>query len=356
MLIASVMENEPRPLHVMSGDASLNTSLETVTLEAIDTHIAHDGFVPVQLGIEISERLGLPTSGYYYHFMDEALLHEYKIVDGDTTWGFQVTESTSSGLSDVLLSENVVSSCILLPWRVADAPVGPQHLFHSEFKLTQKEFDAIDGAWLAKNATLLDLDAIIAVGEQQFFEAASHCGEGHIHTVIKHDTLSEIAYDRGYRLDDVLDLNPDYKVGERRHTIYPGERIILATPELADDPSRSLEKAEYYKVAQASTLNEVASQAGIPLATLLELNPFLNSLTPEEKVMAGDVVIVKTTEETVTGPREHTVKETQDPLGHESLGTIASTYNVPAAQIAKINGLNTSDPFFSLYEKRLRCY
>ncbi|GAB6261231.1 LysM peptidoglycan-binding domain-containing protein [Photobacterium sp. R1] len=345
--VSKLRVNEAKSLQVKSGAGVLKTSINSVMPDPVNTHQAHDAFIPVQLAVEIGHRLALPTSGYYYHFMADALLHEYKITPDDDNWQYQATKSVAGQLSDELLDDHELST-LILPWRVQDQPAKRQHLLYSPHKLTQQEFDQMDGTWLDKHATLLDLEAMRKAAEQNLVDVVQHQGQGQLYTIRKGDTLTAIAKAHEIKLSELLELNPDYQVGDRKDHIFPGETLILPleAPDAAEESA--VMKIDYFPVKKDATLDEVAASAGISQAMLLEYNPYLQKVSETDHVMAGDVVIVNKTQEQNPEPRIHEVKAINDALGHESLSSIAALYNLSPKQLAEINGLDISDPLFSL--------
>ncbi|MDO6708655.1 LysM peptidoglycan-binding domain-containing protein [Photobacterium sp. 1_MG-2023] len=347
IFVSRLRVNEAKTVQVKSGQVALSTSIDGVMPDPIETHTAKDGFIPVQLAVEVGHRLALPTIGYYYHFMADALLHEYKITGDEENWHYQATKSNAESLTDDVLDDRELNA-VILPWKIQNEPAKRQHLLYSPHKLTLNDLKQMDGEWLDEHATLLDLDAMMAAGKQAQTEAVQYQREGQLYTIQKGDTLTAIAKAHGITLDVVLTLNPDYQVGDRQDHIYPGETLILPVDESHEAQEITSTHVDYMTVKQDASVDEVAALAGLDTATLLAYNPYLQSLDPTDVVMAEDVVIVNKTESQSPDTRTHEVKAIHDALGHESLSSIAALYDQPPQKLAEINGLDLSDPQFTL--------
>ncbi len=118
-----------------------------------------ESFVPIKPALQVGERLGWPTEGYFYHFIDDLLINEYKL-KGSGKWAFQVTHSTKDTLTDELVSPHDYAF-ILLPWKINNTVIARQHLLYLPQKMSVKQFEDIDSNWLDTHACLLDVNAIV---------------------------------------------------------------------------------------------------------------------------------------------------------------------------------------------------
>lgn len=142
---------------------------DTVTPKPIGSLHIHAEYVPVKLMVQTSENgLAWATHGYYYHFVNSVLNKEYKVV-GAERWSFNLTLSKALFLSDDLVSEHHYTS-ILLPYKLEEKPLPPQHILFKSDKLTSDELANIDHAWLEENAVALDLNEIVAIREKELLE------------------------------------------------------------------------------------------------------------------------------------------------------------------------------------------
>ncbi|OCH39348.1 DUF2235 domain-containing protein [Aliivibrio fischeri] len=166
LLTASVAVDESKTLSreffISSGSAMVFDDVKPIKQGAAH---ATESFIPVKPAVQVGERLGWPTEGYFYHFIDDALVHEYKLM-GDGKWAFQVTQSTEHHLTDELISGHQYSF-ILLPWKISNAVVARQHLLYLPQKMTTQQLEALTAQWIDEHACLLDVDAIIKAKDEQ---------------------------------------------------------------------------------------------------------------------------------------------------------------------------------------------
>ncbi|MDO6707214.1 LysM peptidoglycan-binding domain-containing protein [Photobacterium sp. 1_MG-2023] len=333
LLVAELQHQESRKLHVVTEGKSMSVTVDAVTVEPKDTRKAREAFIPVYVGLEAGYRLGLPTQGYYYHFMDHKLLNEYKICETEKMWAYTITESTADKLSDQPRS-NQIFKTILLPWRMNDQVCKTQHLFHSATKLSEETFKKIDAAWLDTHASKVDLDAILSAqneGKVQPFEPQP---EEKIHVVRQGETLSEIAEAYELTQAELLEMNPEYKIGDRKDKMIPGDEVIVSLSE-GDDPSQQQKRRQYYRVQTGDTLASIAQKHGLSVAALKDLNPFYKYGEREHKIYPGDKFIIQET--LVAANTMHTVKAKDNEYGRETWGDIADLYGFSAKELCEMN-------------------
>ena len=325
---------EPRKLHVAAGTTSTELSVEGVQIDPVDTNKAREAFIPVHLGVEVGYRLGVSTKGYYYHFKDNKLLHEYKIQDNnEKSWAFNLTQSTADGLSDELLSDHPFTT-ILLPWRALDQHCEPQHLLHSTEKLTEDTFNSIDAAWLEENALKVDLNAILAVQSEAPQPAIEPQPTEVIYVVKKGDKLEHIARDHDMTLSEILELNPEYQMSTRKNYIYPGDEIVVALEPEDSIACQQLHQT-FYTVIEDDNLTLIAAKHGISLDALIEMNPYFSYSNRKNYVYPGDKIVVA--EETVELTAEHIVAAKDNEYGRETWADIAQRCNIPAKKLLELN-------------------
>lgn len=166
LLTASVNVNELKTLNreffISSGSALSFGDVKPVE-QGSGAHT--ESFIPIKPAVQVGERLGWPTKGYFYHFVDDVLTHEYKLM-GEGKWAFQVTRTTENNLTDGLVSDHQYGF-ILLPWKINNTVVTRQHLLYLPQKMTTQELEDITPTWLDENACLLDVDAIVQTKEEQ---------------------------------------------------------------------------------------------------------------------------------------------------------------------------------------------
>lgn len=130
--------DEPKQLVAKVAAYSMGVSiLERVKVYPIGSSIIEDAFIPVIPSVQLGERLGLPTQGYYYHFHNGQLVQEYKLL-GDKKWAFYATCSTHDKLNDEQ-GFNIVQSAILVYWKLSGKKVEDQSLVYLEQQITREE-------------------------------------------------------------------------------------------------------------------------------------------------------------------------------------------------------------------------
>ncbi|WP_375322373.1 LysM peptidoglycan-binding domain-containing protein [Aliivibrio logei] len=224
LLTASVMVNEPKALYreffQSSGSALAFQDVNPVK-KGSGTHT--ESFVPIKTAVQVGEQLGWPTTGFYYHFIDDKLTHEYQIVGNDASTFF-ATQSSAEQLSSSLLSDHQYNF-ILLPWKVNNAPVTRQHLLYLPQKMTQEEFAELNATWLDENACLLDVENIVKSKNENALVREKTEGDEVTYVIQPNDSLSKIAHQQGTTLESLVELNPQYKGKEGQ--IQIGDTLII---------------------------------------------------------------------------------------------------------------------------------
>ncbi|TDM54651.1 hypothetical protein [Aliivibrio fischeri] len=176
LLTASVNVNEPKKLHreffSLSGSAISFDDVKPVK-KGSGSH--SESFVPIKPAVQVDKRLGWPTEGYFYHFIDDSLIHEYKLM-GDGKWAFQVTQSNEHHLTDELVSQHQYSF-ILLPWKINNKIIARQHLLYLPQKMTTKQLEELTPDWIDENGCLLDVNEIAEARAEKVLERESDVDE-----------------------------------------------------------------------------------------------------------------------------------------------------------------------------------
>ncbi|WP_138973885.1 hypothetical protein [Vibrio sp. Hep-1b-8] len=109
--------DEPKKLVGEVASKSLGLSpRQPVKVRPIGSGVAQEGFIPVFPAVQLGERLGFPTHGFYYHFHNGKLIQEYRIL-GDKNWGFYATHSMHHRL-DPERGYNQNQNAILVLWKL----------------------------------------------------------------------------------------------------------------------------------------------------------------------------------------------------------------------------------------------
>ncbi len=222
--IAHTAFDEPKKLFSKVADSSMGISIpDNVQVKPIGSGVVREAFIPVIPSVQLGERLGLPTEGYYYHFYNGRLVQEYKML-GDGKWAFYATRSTHERLNDEQ-GYNVYQSAILVYWKLAGKEVENQHLVYLEKKITRDELDNLNDDWLAEHGIKLDINELLAAPKQpveerqttQPAETTKAENEPETHTVgtdsktNQRESWGAIAEQYGLSAKQVLDLNPQYE-------------------------------------------------------------------------------------------------------------------------------------------------
>lgn len=151
---ATAFEDEPRKLLATLGPMQLGISCSPVQLHKVGSQHVKEAFIPVVPAVQFGPRLGLPTVGYYYHFLHNTLIQEYKIV-GRGNWSFFATHSNAHHL-DSEAGANKYQSAILLYWQRDGQKVSGQSLLYTLAPLTYEQLHAVTPEWLAQYAVSID--------------------------------------------------------------------------------------------------------------------------------------------------------------------------------------------------------
>ncbi|MDE1241469.1 LysM peptidoglycan-binding domain-containing protein [Vibrio aestuarianus] len=256
--------DEPKKLVAKVVSSSMGISVpESVQVKPIGSGVVREAFIPVVPSVQLGERLGLPTEGYYYHLCNSRLVQEYKLL-GQGKSAFYATRSTHDQLNDEQ-GYNVYQSAILVYWKLEGKDVENQHLIYLEQQITREELDNLNDDWLAQHGIKLDINELLAASKQPVAErqntqpAETQKAESkpETHTVgtdsktNQRESWGAIAEQYGLSAKQLLDLNPQYdadpmklKVGDQLVVSYKNE-IEQQTDSKFGKPS--VEVKEYNK-------------------------------------------------------------------------------------------------------------
>lgn len=245
--------DEPKKLVAKVASSSMGISVpESVQVKPIGSGVVREAFIPVIPSVQLGERLGLPTEGYYYHFYNGSLVQEYKLL-GNGKWAFYATRSTHEQLNDEQ-GYNIYQSAILVYWKLEGKDVENQHLIYLEQQITREELDNLNDDWLAQHGIKLDINELLAAPKQPVAErqtiqpAETEKAESkpETHTVgtdsktNQRESWGAIAEQYGLSAKQLLDLNPQYNADPM--SLKVGDRLTVkaveqnqSTPEKATD-------------------------------------------------------------------------------------------------------------------------
>ncbi len=297
--------DEPKRLTAKVAAIPMGISVpHNVKLKPIGSGAVREAFIPVVPSVQLGERLGLPTEGYYYHFYNNRLVQEYKLL-GDGKWSFYATSSIHERLNDEQ-GFNRYQSAILVYWKLAGKEVENQHLVYLEKQITRDELDNLNDDWLAQHGIKLDIKELLSVPKQpvaerqttQPVETAKAESKPETHTVAtdldthQRETWGAIAEQYGLSAKQLLDLNPQYNadpmllsVGHSLRVSQPNEtqaekhKVYAkppAKPEIINPPLNAYYEFSdsYLADTHVKAINhERLIEKDIPIVNLKEVTP-----------------------------------------------------------------------------------
>ncbi|WP_179000541.1 LysM peptidoglycan-binding domain-containing protein [Vibrio parahaemolyticus] len=237
--IAHTAFDEPKKLFAKVADSSMGISVpESVQVKPIGSGIVREAFIPVIPSVQLGERLGLPTEGYYYHFHNDRLVQEYRLL-GEGKWAFYATCSTHERLNDEQ-GYNVYQSAILVYWKLEGKEIDNQHLIYLEKQITREELDNLNDDWLVEHGVKLDINELLATPKQPVVERqttqpveadkAETKPETHIvgadSKTNQRESWGTIAGQYGLSAKQLLDLNPQYDADPMKLKV--GDQLVVS--------------------------------------------------------------------------------------------------------------------------------
>lgn len=237
--IAHTAFDEPKKLAAKVASSALGISVpDNVQVKPIGSGVVREAFIPVVPSVQLGERLGLPTEGYYYHFYNGRLVQEYKLL-GNGKWAFYATRSTHEQLNDEQ-GYNIYQSAILVYWKLEGKDVENQHLIYLEQQIAREELDNLNDDWLAQHGIKLDINELLAApnqpvaGRQTIQPAETEKAESkpETHTVgtdsktNQRESWGAIAGQYGLSAKQLLDLNPQYDANPMKLKV--GDQLVVS--------------------------------------------------------------------------------------------------------------------------------
>ncbi|HAS3651951.1 TPA: S-type Pyocin domain-containing protein [Vibrio cholerae] len=316
--------DEPKKLVAKVASNALGMSVpDNVQVKPIGSGVVREAFIPVVPSVQLGERLGLPTEGYYYHFYNGRLVQEYKLL-GNGKWAFYATRSTHEQLNDEQ-GYNIYQSSILVYWKLEGKDVENQHLIYLEQPITREELDNLNDDWLAQHGIKLDINELLAAPKQPVAErqtlqpAETEKAESkpETHTVgtdsntNQRESWAAIAEQYGLSAKQLLDLNPQYNADPMLLSV--GHSLRVSQPN-----ETQAEKNKVY--AKPPAKPEIINP---PLDTYYEFSDSYLADTHvkainHERLIEKDIPIVNLKEVT---PRKVFAKSCQLPQGCIDVGT-----------------------------------
>ncbi|TFH90004.1 LysM peptidoglycan-binding domain-containing protein [Vibrio ouci] len=168
---AQLVFDEPKQLVAKVASSSMGVSVpENIQVKPIGSGVVREAFIPIIPSVQLGERLGLPTEGYYYHFHNGRLVQEYKLL-GDKKWAFYATRSRHDKLDDEQ-GYNTYQSAILVFWKLGGTEVEDQNLVYLEKQITREELDSLSKDWLSEHGVQLNIKELLNAPKQPIIERA----------------------------------------------------------------------------------------------------------------------------------------------------------------------------------------
>ncbi|EKO5181742.1 LysM peptidoglycan-binding domain-containing protein [Vibrio cholerae] len=253
--------DEPKKLVAKVASNALGISVpNNVQVKPIGSGVVLEAFIPVVPSVQLGERLGLPTEGYYYHFYNGRLVQEYKLL-GNGKWAFYATRSTHEQLNDEQ-GYNIYQSAILVYWKLEGKDVENQHLIYLEQQITREELDNLNDDWLAQHGIKLDINELLAAPKQPVAErqttqpAETEKAENkpETHTVgtdtktNQRESWGAIAEQYGLSAKQLLNLNPQYNA-DPMSTLTVQEPVDLDSTKIVQRGLPPVEPKTYNQAA-----------------------------------------------------------------------------------------------------------
>ncbi|MCW8346083.1 S-type pyocin domain-containing protein [Vibrio sp. ZSDZ65] len=213
--------DEPKKLVGQVASISMGISPnQPVKMRTIGSSVALEGFIPVTPAVQLGERLGYPTEGFYYHIHDGKLIQEYRIL-GDKKWSFYATRSMHHRL-DSERGYNIDQTAILVFWKLKGKVVENQHLIYLDRQITRGELDSLNDEWLDEHGVSLDIPELLtatkkAIQTRNDFMATKEETQPLPHHIVQTDpetgqreTWMSIAQKYALTPKTLLTLNPQY--------------------------------------------------------------------------------------------------------------------------------------------------
>ena len=157
---ALICINEHKGFVIQTNSIPMGISIpKKITPRHIGSNVIKDSYIPIMPAIQVGEHLGFPTEGYFYHFNDEQLIQEYKIL-GEGECSFFGTKSRQGYLNNER-EYNRDQGAFLVFGLINGEMSENQFIFYREEQLTLSELSEINGEWLSQNGIKLDINAIM---------------------------------------------------------------------------------------------------------------------------------------------------------------------------------------------------
>ncbi|AIS58450.1 hypothetical protein JV59_24655 (plasmid) [Vibrio coralliilyticus] len=281
--IAHTAFDEPKKLVIKVAESSMGISVpDSVQVNSIGSGVVEEAFIPVVPSVQLGERLGLPTEGYYYHFHNNRLVQEYKLL-GEGKWAFYATCSTHEQLNDEQ-GYNRLQSAILVYWKLTGQDVENQSLVYLEQQITREELDNLNDDWVAQHGIKVDINELLSVSKEAHVERQPDSAQDKPSAEIK--TYNKLA-------NSIYDYSRPYLLGSTAKAVNLKGVVHedLAIANLKEVEEQIEFQLGFARVEESQSLSDYWKQelSGVPSKTkslIQEHNQHLNDpLIPGEMVI-----------------------------------------------------------------------
>ncbi|NOH48066.1 DUF2235 domain-containing protein [Vibrio rotiferianus] len=249
--------DEPKQLVAQVASRAMGVSpTHLVKVRSIGTQVADEGFIPVTPSVQLGERLGFPTEGFYYHFHDCKLVQEYRLL-GDKRWDFYATLSSHQSL-DPERGYNTDQSAILVFWKLGGKVIENQYLVYLQRQITRDELDNLTEEWLNEHGVKLDIPQLLEAtkhpiikrtvaekpAEQKQPEPLNHIVQTDPETGSR-ETWAKIAKQYGLAPKALLGINPQYDADPMSLSVGDSLNVQKSQPQ-------RIEKESVYEIPPES--------------------------------------------------------------------------------------------------------
>lgn len=213
-----------------------------VRMRKFGAHIVSEGLIPIQPVVQYNGRLGLPTTGYFYHFYNGHLIQEYRIAEKNS-WYFYGTMSVGDNYDlDRSRRFNFDSDMILVYWKWDGKVVDEQFIVYLERQITLEELSSLSDDWLQSNGVKLDILSLLDVRFQPILERCSE-PEREVKNTKYHqvqnnsktgrrETWSDIAEQYFLTPQKLLEFNPIYNFSEKEPKDLKSGDLLYIEPNI----------------------------------------------------------------------------------------------------------------------------
>ncbi|WP_272159083.1 DUF2235 domain-containing protein, partial [Vibrio algivorus] len=236
---ASVNEAKKVRCKRVHDSFNLISQISIPKLYAINSNVVVDSIIFFTPAMQMDERLGLATSGYFYHFHEQKLIQEFHI-KGDNRCFFSPTASTHDYLNSTQYIQKVTNT-IGVYYQLGGKPATNQHVIYLPTAITREQLDNVNEEWLLEHGMAIDAEALLAARDEAVIESDAQTQSSQSDVVKtkthivksnsdtgKRETWPEIAAQYNLSARELLDFNPSYNDDPMRLAV--GDSLVVSAP------------------------------------------------------------------------------------------------------------------------------